>query len=81
MAVLAVLLPPLMLGLVLALGRYEELLLPEQDTGRPAPAAAPTRPAPVPAESPAPSAPPLRPAGFLPSSPGTSDARSSRAAA
>ncbi|WP_406460356.1 hypothetical protein OH768_36990 [Streptomyces sp. NBC_01622] len=34
MAVLAVLIPPLMLGLVLALGRYEELLLPEQDTGR-----------------------------------------------
>jgi hypothetical protein len=45
MAVLAVLIPPLMLGLVLALGRYEELLLPQKDTARPAPAAAPTEPA------------------------------------
>jgi hypothetical protein len=56
MAVLAVLIPPLMLGLVLALGRYEELLLPEPDTDRPAPAAAPTEPgtAPPPAPAPAP---------------------------
>ncbi|MFE2280293.1 hypothetical protein ACFXAE_24290 [Streptomyces sp. NPDC059454] len=28
MAVLAVLIPPLMLGVILMLGRYEELLLP-----------------------------------------------------
>lgn len=35
MAVLAVLVPPLMLGLLLALGRYEELLLPEQHADRP----------------------------------------------
>ncbi|MEV0169935.1 hypothetical protein AB0I00_02235 [Streptomyces sp. NPDC050803] len=30
MAMLAVLIPLLMLGVVLALGRYEELLLPEE---------------------------------------------------
>ncbi|MFG2373063.1 hypothetical protein ACGFY9_16475 [Streptomyces sp. NPDC048504] len=55
MAVLAVLVPPLMLGLVLALGRYEELLLPEPEAARPAPAAAPTdaAPSPIPAGSPA----------------------------
>lgn len=36
MALLAVLLPLLMLGLVLALGRYEDLLLPrEQDEDGP----------------------------------------------
>ncbi|MFE5887873.1 hypothetical protein ACWCQZ_19525 [Streptomyces sp. NPDC002285] len=36
MALLAVLLPLLMLGAVLALGRYEELLLPrDQDEDRP----------------------------------------------
>ncbi|WP_265582681.1 hypothetical protein [Streptomyces ferrugineus] len=35
MALLAVLLPLLMLGVVLALGRYEELLLPEKDEDRP----------------------------------------------
>ncbi|GHG87227.1 hypothetical protein [Streptomyces lanatus] len=36
MALLAVLLPLLMLGIVLALGRYEELLLPrEKDEDRP----------------------------------------------
>lgn len=34
MAVLAVLIPLLMLGVVLALGRYEELLLPEEKTDR-----------------------------------------------
>ncbi|MFE9768833.1 hypothetical protein ACFYPC_30680 [Streptomyces sp. NPDC005808] len=47
MAMLAVLIPPLMLGLVLALGRYEELLLAEQDTDLPAPIE------PAPARSPA----------------------------
>ncbi|MEU9184319.1 hypothetical protein AB0D14_07065 [Streptomyces sp. NPDC048484] len=31
MAVLAVLIPVLMLGVVLALGRYEEWLLPDED--------------------------------------------------
>ncbi|WP_279616751.1 MULTISPECIES: hypothetical protein [Streptomyces] len=36
MALLAVLLPILMLGVVLALGRYEDLLLPkEKDEDRP----------------------------------------------
>ncbi|MGI5379380.1 hypothetical protein ACQEV2_35010 [Streptomyces sp. CA-251387] len=36
MALLAVLLPLLMLGVVLALGRYEDLLLPkEKDEDRP----------------------------------------------
>ncbi|MCT9084151.1 hypothetical protein [Streptomyces fulvoviolaceus] len=34
MAVLAVLIPLLMLGVVLALGRYEELLLPAEETDR-----------------------------------------------
>jgi hypothetical protein len=47
MAVLAVLVPPLMLGLLLALGRYEELLLPERTTDRPAPAVAPNEPVPA----------------------------------
>jgi len=64
MAVLAVLIPPFMLGLLLALGRYEELLLPEKDSERPAPAVTPTgpslaatpdEPAPHPAGSPGPS--------------------------
>ncbi|MFE4823879.1 hypothetical protein ACFRFU_47525 [Streptomyces sp. NPDC056704] len=55
MAVLAVLIPPFMLGLVLALGRYEELLLLEKDTDRAAPAVTPTEPTTVPAASPAPS--------------------------
>ncbi|MET7573266.1 hypothetical protein ABZT04_32945 [Streptomyces sp. NPDC005492] len=41
MALFAVLIPPLMLGLMLALGRYEELLLPRQDTDLPAPAVTP----------------------------------------
>jgi hypothetical protein len=80
MAVLAVLIiPPLMLGLVLALGRYEELLLPQQAADQPAPAAAPVDP--TPAASLAPSAPLLRPTGVLSSDPDTSDARSSRAVA
>ena len=39
MAVLAVLIPVLMLGVVLALGRYEEWLLPNEDWLLPAPPA------------------------------------------
>ncbi|MDQ1024907.1 hypothetical protein QF035_002489 [Streptomyces umbrinus] len=39
MAVLAVIIPVLMLGVVLALGRYEEWLLPDEDRLRPAPPA------------------------------------------
>ncbi|MEV0473096.1 hypothetical protein [Streptomyces prunicolor] len=54
MAVLAVLIPPLMLGWVLALGKYEELLLAEQDPARPAPTVAPADAAPGPAPPPAP---------------------------
>ncbi|MFJ6087781.1 hypothetical protein ACIQI8_41000 [Streptomyces sp. NPDC092369] len=42
MAVLAVLIPPFMLGLVLALDRFEELLLPPTDTGRPTPVVTPS---------------------------------------
>ncbi|MFF4269351.1 hypothetical protein [Streptomyces sp. NPDC001536] len=54
MAVLAVLIPLLMLGAVLALGRYEELLLPaEREEAVPLPPA----PAPGPAGTPAPSPP------------------------
>ncbi|MFC9126139.1 hypothetical protein ACFT4A_04725 [Streptomyces sp. NPDC057099] len=34
MAMLAVLIPPLMLGVVLVLGRYEELLLPQENAER-----------------------------------------------
>jgi hypothetical protein len=41
MAMLAVLIPLLMLGVVLVLGRYEELLLPQEDTGRREPAVVP----------------------------------------
>jgi hypothetical protein len=41
MALLAVIIPVLMLGVVLALGRYEELLLPEEDTDRYDPVGAP----------------------------------------
>ncbi|MFV0132738.1 hypothetical protein ACLGIH_05750 [Streptomyces sp. HMX87] len=56
MAVLAVLIPVLMLGVVLALGRYEDLLLP--DAGQAPdpfdPAARPASP-PGPAGAPAPS--------------------------
>ncbi|MFC9503420.1 hypothetical protein [Streptomyces sp. NPDC057002] len=63
MAMLAVLIPLLMLGVVLVLGRYEELLLPEEKTGRREPAGVPVPPAPAaaaaspaPAGTPAPSA-------------------------
>ncbi|WP_078603414.1 MULTISPECIES: hypothetical protein [unclassified Streptomyces] len=52
MALFAVLIPLLMLGVVLVLGRYEELLLPQDDADRsepvgvpPAPAAATSSPA------------------------------------
>jgi hypothetical protein len=41
MAVLAVIIPFLMLGVVLALGRYEELLLPRDEADAHEPAAAP----------------------------------------
>ncbi|CAL9399683.1 hypothetical protein [Streptomyces collinus] len=41
MAMLAVFIPLLMLGVVLVLGRYEELLLPREDAGRPEPAVVP----------------------------------------
>ncbi|MFF5367550.1 hypothetical protein [Streptomyces sp. NPDC013187] len=39
MALLAVLIPLLMLGVVLVLGRYEELLLPKENADRREPAA------------------------------------------
>jgi hypothetical protein len=60
MAMLAVLIPLLMLGVVLVLGRYEELLLPQEDTDRREPAGAPPVAAaaassPAPAGTPAPS--------------------------
>ncbi|MFD5945132.1 hypothetical protein ACFWAZ_02930 [Streptomyces collinus] len=60
MAMLAVFIPLLMLGVVLVLGRYEELLLPQEDAGRrePAvvpPAAAAATSSPAPAGTPAPS--------------------------
>ncbi|MFB7929835.1 MULTISPECIES: hypothetical protein [Streptomyces] len=45
MAMLAVLIPPLMLGVVLVLGRYEELLLPQEDADRREPAGVPVPPA------------------------------------
>ncbi|GGW79116.1 hypothetical protein [Streptomyces caelestis] len=41
MAMLAVLIPLLMLGVVLVLGRYEELLLPQNDADRRQPAGPP----------------------------------------
>jgi hypothetical protein len=41
MAMLAVLLPLLMLGVVVLLGRYEELLLPQDDAGRREPVGVP----------------------------------------
>ncbi|GAP49992.1 predicted protein [Streptomyces azureus] len=41
MAMLAVLIPLLMLGVVLVLGRYEELLLPQDDAGRREPVGVP----------------------------------------
>ncbi|MDT0387967.1 hypothetical protein [Streptomyces sp. DSM 41921] len=56
MALLAVLIPLLMLGVVLVLGRYEDLLLPQGDTGRREPADAPPAAAtasPAPAGTPA----------------------------
>ncbi|MFF6876194.1 MULTISPECIES: hypothetical protein [unclassified Streptomyces] len=60
MAMLAVLIPLLMLGVVLVLGRYEELLLPREDTGRREPAVVPpaapgVTSSPAPAGTPAPS--------------------------
>ncbi|WP_217239096.1 hypothetical protein [Streptomyces sp. AC555_RSS877] len=42
MALLAVIIPFLMLGVVLALGRYEELLLPEEGADRYEPVGAPS---------------------------------------
>ncbi|MFI6804875.1 hypothetical protein ACIBO6_07665 [Streptomyces luteogriseus] len=56
MAMLAVLIPLLMLGVVLVLGRYEELLLPQEDSDRREPAGVP--PAAVAASSPAPAGTP-----------------------
>ncbi|WSQ13210.1 hypothetical protein OG604_38645 [Streptomyces sp. NBC_01231] len=41
MALLAVMIPLLMLGVMLALGRYEEVLLPGDEADRYEPAAAP----------------------------------------
>ncbi|MEU2916480.1 hypothetical protein ACFYM3_33800 [Streptomyces massasporeus] len=41
MAMLAVLIPLLMLAVVLVLGRYEELLLPQEDADRREPAGVP----------------------------------------
>jgi hypothetical protein len=60
MAVLAVIIPLLMLGVVLALGRYEELLLPTEGADRNAPVAlpsvaSPANSSPAPAGTPAPS--------------------------
>ncbi|MEU1000269.1 MULTISPECIES: hypothetical protein [Streptomyces] len=60
MALLAVLIPLLMLGVVLVLGRYEELLLPQDEADRREPAAvSPTAAvvtsSPAPAGTPAPS--------------------------
>ncbi|MFD5910427.1 hypothetical protein ACFWHL_17110 [Streptomyces massasporeus] len=60
MAMLAVLIPLLMLGVVLVLGRYEELLLPQEDADRREPvgvppAAAAAASSPAPAGTPAPS--------------------------
>ncbi|WP_167366186.1 hypothetical protein [Streptomyces caeruleatus] len=54
MALLAVLLPLLMLGAVLALGRYEDLLLPREtdETDRPEAAQAIPMPAPGPSGRP-----------------------------
>ncbi|CAM5710273.1 hypothetical protein [Streptomyces purpurascens] len=45
MAMLAVLIPLLMLGVVLVLGRYEELLLPQENADRREPAGVPVSPA------------------------------------
>ncbi|GAA2221595.1 MULTISPECIES: hypothetical protein [Streptomyces] len=57
MALLAVLIPLLMLGVVLVLGRYEELLLPREDADRAQSAAVPST-GPVVASSPAPAGTP-----------------------
>ncbi|GAA2915299.1 MULTISPECIES: hypothetical protein [Streptomyces] len=45
MAMLAVLIPLLMLGVVLVLGRYEEVLLPQENADRREPAGVPVAPA------------------------------------
>ncbi|MFD8236564.1 hypothetical protein ACFV20_32400 [Streptomyces sp. NPDC059696] len=58
MALLAVLIPPLMLAVVLFLGRYEELLLPQEDADRGQPAAVPSAGSVV-ASSPAPAGTPV----------------------
>ncbi|MFF4031408.1 hypothetical protein ACFYZ2_16935 [Streptomyces sviceus] len=56
MVVLVALIPILMLGAVLALGRYEELMLPEPEGDGLQPAVLPTvAPSPAPAGTPAPS--------------------------
>jgi hypothetical protein len=56
MMVLAALIPILMLGVVLALGRYEELMLSEREDDRREPAALPVATSsPAPAGTPAPS--------------------------
>ncbi|MFE3038046.1 hypothetical protein ACFXKY_41095 [Streptomyces canus] len=56
MVLLAALIPILMLGAVLALGRYEELMLPEPKSDGLEPAVLRTAaPAPAPAGTPAPS--------------------------
>ncbi|MEV2215540.1 hypothetical protein AB0H86_29610 [Streptomyces sp. NPDC050997] len=57
MAVLAVMIPLLMLGVLLALGRYEELLLPGDEADRYEPAVAPPTAASV-ATSPGPAGTP-----------------------
>ncbi|MEV7073915.1 hypothetical protein ACIQJT_34640 [Streptomyces sp. NPDC091972] len=55
MVLLAALIPILMLAAVLALGRYEEVMLPEPEGDRLEPAALPTAASPAPAGTPAPS--------------------------
>jgi hypothetical protein len=60
MAMLAVFIPLLMLGVVLVLGRYEEVLLPQEDADRREPVGVPSAPAAAtsshaPAGTPAPS--------------------------
>ncbi|NEB05439.1 hypothetical protein G3I78_41365 [Streptomyces sp. SID13726] len=59
MVALAALIPILMLGVVLALGRYEELMLPEPKGDRTEPDALPVAvPSPVATSSPAPAGTP-----------------------
>ncbi|WP_328345590.1 hypothetical protein OG873_06595 [Streptomyces violaceus] len=53
MAMLAVLIPLLMLGVVLVLGRYEEVLLPQENADRREPAGVPVAPAAAPSPAPA----------------------------